>query len=99
MKVRAKKKTGINFKGNTLKTMIFGHIKSEIFSFAGLSLSLFLLITNTLTNSAVPAYETKYVDGIAMQSTTISTNFLIFTIGLIACCLVFLYLFLRKGKN
>jgi len=73
-------------------------IKKETFSFMGLSLSLFVLIMNVLTNNIVPAHESKIVNGIIEQSTTISSAYWAFTIGLLLLSLLFLYSFLKPDK-
>jgi len=75
-------------------------VKTETFSFIGLSLSMTVLVTNTLTNYIVPAHPMTIGDGgILTQASTVSTNYWIFTGGLIGLVLLFLYIFLSSNNE
>lgn len=70
-------------------------LKSETFSFMGLSLSLIVLTLNLLTGVFIPRHGTEIVDNVLVQSTEISIAFWMFTAGLLLLCLLFLYFFTK----
>lgn len=92
MKVKAKPETS-PVRG------FFKKIKHETFSFIGLSLSLFVLLLNTITNYIIPAHPVYMTAEGIREAPTISTAYWIFTIGLIALVLLFLYLFLSPRDD